>query len=294
MTPNRLMITERPSSAYRICSDCVIWPVRAFLNSSRVSTTAAGNAARPLRAPRCSPRGPAPDVQEGEIVVVVANEASKTVLEIDTSPNGEPPLSQVVPDVGEGTCRWGLDGQPRADLQQWSRRSGEEGVAAELGRDAAGNRSTTRCRRGFESTPVTRTSSRRPWPRRISGHCLDAGSLRHGLGRLVRQQLAVVAGGHGVVADEQLVDRARERGLEPLADNRDERDQSEPDHRRGRGGRSGRVPDRVLTSEAAGGRRGGHPVRRARTRAGARRATRSSRRPRTSAGRRRRASRSAP
>src|SRR5262249_57372838 len=66
------------------------------------------------------------------------------------------------------------------------------------------------------------------------GDGLDTGCAPHGLGRLVRER--VVAGGDGVVGDEELVDRAGERGAVALADHGEVGDQGEPDHHRRRGG----------------------------------------------------------
>ena len=60
--------------------------------------------------------------------------------------------------------------------------------------------------------------------------------------------------GHGVVGDEQVVDGARERAADALAEDGHERDQREPDHHRGRGRCCPRrVPHRVLASEPPGG-----------------------------------------
>ena len=144
MTPNRLTITERPSSAYRICSDCVISPVRVSLNSSRVSTTAAGNAARLFSSAAVfAADGPPSMFRSVSSLSWSANALSKVAVETETSPNGEPPLGgSTIPSTwsrsvlpvgvltvsGEPTRQRVVVGVPLDD---------ERAVPAELGRDAA-------------------------------------------------------------------------------------------------------------------------------------------------------------
>src|SRR6266540_3576248 len=85
------------------------------------------------------------------------------------------------------------------------------------------------------------------WSRRV----FHVGRPRRRRGGLARER--VVAGRDGVVGDEELGDRARERRAEGFANHRDEGDQCEPDHHRGRrGGRPGRVSHGVLAGQRSG------------------------------------------
>ena len=122
MTPKRLTITDRPSSAYRICSVCFRSCVRLLLNSSRVSTSAAGNAARLFSSAAVFSVGrPAADVDEGQVVGVVCErgvegrrrdrdlaERRPALGRIDDADHVEP----------EGLAGGRLDAERRAELER--------------------------------------------------------------------------------------------------------------------------------------------------------------------------------